>query len=552
VHLRFTIVDSASQLLPALNASVRRKMARVARERGIEIRLGVVAERLGANALHLADGSRLAFDRAVLVTGAAPPAWLAGSGLALDDDGFVRIGPTLASPSHPHVFAAGDLASYDGRELPKSGVYAVRAGPWLADNLRRAATGRDLRRWTPQRDTLALISTGDKYAIAARGAIAFEGAWTWRWKDWIDRRFMAKYNDLPDMEAANGSERPDAVDAMRCGGCAAKIAQPVLRRALARLPAQTAEHLVQGLDAPDDAALIAPPAGKLLVQTVDYFRAFIDDPYLFGRIAANHCLGDVFAMGAEPHSALAMAMLPHGPAPKTEDDLANLLAGALATLTEAGAVLAGGHTGEGAELAFGLSLNGFANPDRILRKSGLVAGDALILTKPLGTGILFAADMRHKAKGAHIDAALASMLRSTGPAARVLLGHEAHACTDVTGFGLAGHLGEMLRASGVDAVLDLDALPLLDGAAELLEGGIESTLAPDNTDAARPFTAPSGHPAWRLLFDPQTAGGLVAGVPADKARLCLAALHAGGDAAAVVIGRVVARRGGEAAIRFEA
>jgi selenide,water dikinase len=552
--LSFAIVDAAPQLLPALNPAVRDRMARVAGARGVDIRLGVPVERIAADALHLADGTALPFDRAVLVTGAAPPAWLAGSGVARDARGFVRIGPTLASPSHGHVFAAGDMASYDGMTLLKSGVYAVRAGPWLADNLRRAAQKRDLRRWTPQRNTLALISTGDKYAVAARGGIAFEGAWAWRLKDWIDRRFMTRYGDLPDMTSAGDTVDADGntIDAMRCGGCAAKIAQPVLRRALARLPAQSAAHLVQGLEAPDDAAVIAPPPGKLLVQTVDFFRAFIDDPYLFGRIATNHCLGDIFAMGATPHSALAMAMLPHGPAAKTEDDLATLLTGAAETLAAAGAALAGGHTGEGAELAFGLALNGFADPDRILRKAGLRPGDALILTKPIGTGVLFAADMRHKAKGADIEAAFAAMLRSTGPAAAVLLAHDATACTDVTGFGLAGHLGEMLRASGVDAALDLDAVPVLAGALALSRGGIASTLAPDNTDAARSFAAPSDHPVWPLLFDPQTAGGLLAGVPADRASACLAALRAGGDAQAAIIGRIAPRAGPDAALRLGA
>ena len=550
-RLSFTIADAAPQLLPALNPAVRRKMARVARGRGIELRLGVAADRLEAGTLHLSDGSVLGFDRAILVTGAAPPTWLAASGLALDASGFVRIAPTLASPSHPDILAAGDMASYDGLALPKSGVYAVRAGPWLADNLRRAATGGPLRNWRPQHNTLALISTGDRYAIAARGGVAFEGAWTWRLKDWIDRRFMTKYNDLPDMaEAAPGSGGADSVDAMRCGGCAAKIAQPILQRALARLPAQSAEYLLQGLDAPDDAAIIAPPPGKVLVQTVDYFRAFIDDPYLFGRIAANHCLGDIFAMGATPHSALAMAMLPYGTAGKTEDDLANLLTGAAETLAEAGAAIAGGHTGEGAELAFGLSLNGFADPDRILRKSGLRPGDALILTKPLGTGILFAADMRHKARGAHIEAIFAAMLRSSGPASKVLLAHDAHACTDVTGFGLAGHLGEMLKASGVDAEIELDKIPAHAGALDLSATGIASTLTPDNIAAAAAFAAPSNHPAWPLLFDPQTAGGLVAGVPADKARACVTALHASGDAASIIIGTVMASRGDTPAIRF--
>jgi selenide,water dikinase len=269
--------------------------------------------------------------------------------------------------------------------------------------------------------------------------------------------------------AAQNSAGSDggALDDMRCGGCGAKVPAPILRRALDRLPPQTKDGLTQGLDAPDDAAVLMPPPGKALVQTVDQFRAFIDDPYLFARIAANHCLGDVFAMGAEPHSALAAVMLPHDGEDKIAEDLYQLLAGATETLAEAGAVLAGGHTGEGAEMAFGLTVNGYADPDTLLRKAGLRPGDALILTKPLGTGVLFAADMRTKAQGEWIEAAFASMLRSAGPSVPILRAHGASACTDVTGFGLLGHLIEMLQASGADAALDLDAIPLLAGAPRL-------------------------------------------------------------------------------------
>jgi len=544
--LSLTIVEASDKLLPTYNAAARRRLVHTLANRNIAVRTDTKLTQIGADSVTLSSGETLAADRTILVTNGGTPPWIAESGLALNDRGFVRIDDDLRSPSHANVFAAGDLASMDNYALPKSGVYAVRQGPYLAENLRRAALGQPLKAYRPQKQTLALITTGDHYAIAARGSLSVGGHWVWRWKDWIDRRWMRKYQELPDMAAqGSASGDGDVLEDMRCGGCGAKVPAPILRRALDRLPPQVKDGLAQGLDAPDDAAVLMPPPGKALVQTVDQFRAFIDDPYLFARIAANHCLGDVFAMGAEPHSALAAVMLPHDSADKIVEDLYQLLAGATETLAEAGAVLAGGHTGEGAEMAFGLTVNGYADPDALLRKAGLKPGDALILTKPLGTGVLFAADMRTKAHGEWIDAAFASMLRSSGPSVPTLRAYGASACTDVTGFGLLGHLIEMLQASNADAALALDTVPLLPGAAGLSVDGIESTLKPDNESAVAAHHEPVAHIAYPLLFDPQTAGGLLFGVPADRAQACLAELRQAAAPEAAIIGTVTARSGAD-------
>ena len=279
-----------------------------------------------------------------------------------------------------------------------------------------------------------------------------------------------------------------------------------------------------------------------MVHTVDFFRAIIDDPYLFGRIAANHSLGDIYAMGAQPQSALAVASVPYGPEAKIEQALYELMAGAAMALEESGAALVGGHSSEGAELAFGLCVNGLVEPGRLLRKSGMRPGDQLVLAKALGTGTLFAADMRRRAKGRWIDAALESMLQSSRAAADCLVRYGARACTDVTGFGLLGHLVEMLRASGVDAEIDLGSLPVLDGALECLGQGIFSSLQPENVRlrrAIRNLEAAAAHPRYPLLFDPQTAGGLLASVPEAETDACLADLRNAGYTRSTVIGRVL-------------
>ena len=545
---QFAIVEVEDTLLPGYNAAARRKLTRALSDRGIDVRTDAKVERVAPDTVTLSNGETLTSHKTILVTSAGPPVWLAYSDVARDERGFVRVNDQLRSPSHAQLFAVGDAASMDGHRLPKAGVYAVRQGPYLAENLRRAGRSEPLRTYRPQGQTLALITTGNRYAIAARGPLAFEGEWVWRWKDWIDRRWMKKYQDLPDMDA--GGADGDTLEAMRCGGCGAKVPAPVLHRALERLPPQHKEGLDQGLDSPDDAAVLSPPPGKALIQTVDQFRAFIDDPYLFGRIAANHCLGDIFAMGAEAHSALAAVMLPHGEDDKTSDDLYQLLAGATETLAEAGAVLAGGHTGEGAEMAFGLTINGYADRDAILRKSGLQTGDVLILTKPLGTGVLFAADMRAKANGDHVTRAFESMQRSLAPCIPVIRKYGASAGTDVTGFGLGGHLLEMLNASDVDAELDLGAIPVLPGVAGLVAEGHESTLRPSNEESVGNAVPLSAHPSFPLLFDPQTAGGLLLGLPADQAAACLAELRDGAAPDARIVGRVTPRQGAVGVVSF--
>ena len=187
------LLTDVNVLLPAHGTRVRRIFRRLLAEREIEVHLSSRVARVEPGVVYAANGYRVAGDFILWATGAAAPPRLAGSGLAVDDRGFIAVDETLRSTSHPHVFAAGDCATILGHPRPKSGVYAVRQGPPLAANLRAAAAGRPLERYVPQARALALISTGDRYAVAARGSWALEGGWVWCWKDWIDRRFMRRY-----------------------------------------------------------------------------------------------------------------------------------------------------------------------------------------------------------------------------------------------------------------------------------------------------------------------------------------------------------------------
>ncbi len=443
---------------------------------------------------------------------------------------------------------------------PKAGVFAVRQGMPLARNLRLACADKPLVPFHPQKNFLSLISTGDKYAVASKGAFALEGRWVWKWKNWIDVRWMRRYQELPEMGAKSMgggvSEETDFSGALKvpfmpCGGCGSKVGSTVLSRVLSRLDPLRRDDVLIGLDAPDDAAIVETPPGKVAVHTVDSFRSFLNDPYTFGNIAAHHALSDIFAMGAEPQSALAVVVVPYGNEAAVEESLFQVLFGAVEVLNDCGCALAGGHSSEGAEFSFGLSVQGLAEKESVLRKGGAMSGDRLILTKALGTGTLFAADMRRKAKGDWIEAAIGSMLQSNQAAAKILRLHGATACTDVTGFGLVGHLVEMLKASGVSAELDLDTVPLLRGAKEAMRAGIQSSLHPDNFRMRRAIVnheAAAAREEYPILFDPQTSGGLLAAVPEGEAEACLEELRRVGAGVSTAIGSVIRSEAGGAMV----
>ena len=553
------LLEAGPRVLPGYAASAARRVLAAAAARAVTIRCGATVTRVEPHAVHLAGGERLPTDATVWVTGAAALPIFTGSGLETDERGFVRIGPTLQCRGRDDVFAVGDCAAWTaGPALAKAGVYAVRQGPVLAHNLMARARGGRLRAYRPQRDFLSLLNLGDGRAIGTKWGVAAETASLFSLKDWIDRRFVRRFQVLgpDDAVTADFAASPMPGGDMLCGGCAAKVGESALIRALERLGPTSHPAVILGLGQPDDAAAVETDRGEIVAATIDGFRAFADDPYLVGRVAAVNAVSDLWAKGVAPRFALAQVTVPDDEPARAEETLYQVMAGARAGLDADAVTLVGGHTTTGPELVVGFAVWGLAaSPDALIRLGGLAPGDHLVLTKALGTGVLLQADMRGLARGAWIEAAGASMLRSNGPAARAAGPLRPSAATDVTGFGLAGHLGSMLRASKVSAVLDLDALPALPGALSLLGRGVRSTAHPENAKARRAMRvdeATARRPALDLLFDPQTSGGLLLGMPAQRGEGLLRALHAAGDPAAVLIGVVAAPRADGALIEVVA
>ncbi len=335
---------------------------------------------------------------------------------------------------------------------------------------------------------------------------------------------------------------PTLTSLAKAGGCAAKYSAARLETLLAGLvPADAAELLV-GLDPADDAAVYRLDDERALVFTVDFFPPVVDDPRDYGAIAATNALNDVFAMGGLPLLALSVTAFPEE---LPTEVLGEVLAGAGEVVRAAGALLAGGHTIRDAEPKYGLAVVGTVHPDGIWRKSGAQPGDALFLTKPLGTGLVLQAQRDGRAPSGALEAAVALMRTLNSDAADALRPFRPNAVTDVTGFGLLGHVHELASRSGVRVLLDAESLPALPGALELAEAGVRTGGDRRNREYAGPHVDGTASPAREALaYDPQTAGGMLVSLPAEK-RAVLEAAFADRELPLYRVGRVTAGAGVE-------
>jgi selenide, water dikinase len=541
----------------------------------------------------------LVVDEILWCATAQAPSWLSSSTplQCTADGGFVRVDETYQSINCPGVFAAGDCAHLEAHPRPKSGVFAVRAGPYLLHNLVNYLTlERALLKHRPQSKFLTILTRGDKYAVASKSWwYTFRGEWVWYWKKYIDTKWMAMYTDLPDMDdmmmmdntrvslsdivssllsyLPRWNKQPSAPKwlalksesvqtawashPMRCGGCGAKVGASTVSRVLKQVHARQVERAKQfnwplpsAIEHDDAAVLESPAGGGAWIHSIDYFRSLVRDPYIFGKIAAIHALSDCHAMACPPKAALVLAVTPFAAdEDMTENSLLQLLSGVSDVLQDEQVQMIGGHTCEGLEMACGLSVQGYTdNPQSLLRKRGGQVGDMLVLTKPLGTGALFAANMRAKSTGSVVGEAIQSMLKSNSVASRIAMASPGiHACTDITGFGLIGHLLEVLMANSaakpsrtekkpqsttddngsnsskasdssdlpdVGAVLSIRDMSFLEGGIEASCQGIFSSLHAQNSHNRRAVVnhaaAAKAFPLqYPLLYDPQTAGGLL-------------------------------------------
>ncbi|KIN62460.1 Pyridine nucleotide-disulfide oxidoreductase / selenide, water dikinase [Sulfitobacter noctilucicola] len=516
-----TVIEAGPEI-SGMGAAAQRRVLAAMEGLGVNVRTDARVLEVTEDHVFLAGGDPVPSALTVGAAGAFPHDWIARTDLP-QNDGFIEIGRDLGVRGDSSLFAVGDCAVMPADPRPKAGVFAVRAAPILKHNLRAALGVGKRRQWHPQKSYLKLISLGGQKALAEKFGVTLSGSLLWWWKDRIDRAFMDRLADLPVMTQPKAPQAATGVAEMLaakplCGGCGAKVGGGVLEAALSGI-APVGGDVVTG--AGDDAAVLRQPGGGFQVISTDHLRALVEDPAQMARIAAVHALGDIWAMGAAPQVALAQIVVPQMSAALQERTLREITQAAEEVMAGAGAQLVGGHTTMGAELTIGFTVTG-TRAAMPLTVAGAKDGDVLILTRPIGSGVIMAADMAGQADGRDVAAALAIMVQPQNSEAQVL-GGVANAMTDVTGFGLAGHVRAIAKASGLDAMLCCDDIPIYQGARGLSQSGVSSTLMPANRSNAE--TAGADDP---LLYDPQTAGGLLAAVPAQEVEATLNALQAAG------------------------
>lgn len=519
--LQYHLVTSSKDILPTYNPSVVGRVKQQFKKYQIDIHTSSRVEKLSQGAIHCKNIDPILTDETIWCIQASGSSWLKQSQLECDDAGFVKVRQTLQTLHYDHIFAAGDIANMVADPRPKAGVYAVRQAETLFDNLRAILLNKPMLEYKPQDGFLSLLALGEKQATGSKSIFSASGEWVWRWKNSIDVKFMNQFHQLPllsmpsdipvNPQLIDDKEKHEQHDPLkRCAGCGAKVGTELLKQVLNEVMGETYYQ-------PQDAVQITPQA-KIIYQSVDALKSPIQDPWLFGKIAVNHALSDLYAMNLKAESAQVLISLPYASQQVQIRQLKALMQGISSQFDTLQCRFLGGHTSEANELSVGLVVNGIQQETGLFQKRGLNPGDKLVLSKPLGTGVILAAAMQAECDGAIFNQTIASMLKPNDHAATTLSQLNVKACTDVTGFGLLGHLNELCLASNCAASLNINAIPLLPGTEELILQGIKSSLYSQNHNVFETVECSDSivqQARFSALFDPQTSGGLLAGIATE-------------------------------------
>ncbi|MEM8499010.1 MAG: selenide, water dikinase SelD [Pseudomonadota bacterium] len=545
------LLYNSAHVMPGAPARAVKLMAKQLALLNVQQHPNFTLHKVSTEGVWSTNGDFLAMEKVFLSTDAVAADWPSQSGLTCDNNGFIKVNDYLQSVSHKNVFAAGDIACLINQPKPKAGVYAVRQAPFLAENLRRYFSEESLKKVRLQSEFLRLITLGDKHAIACRNGLTLSGRWVWRWKRAIDIAFMRQFSELSGSVAMSSDSQLSGTEGadnkMHCAGCGSKLGPAGLYENLAKLPATDSANLHPALHTIEDAAVWQPSNDRVMVQSIDGFRSFTEDHYLFAKIAVHHAMNDLYAMGATPKYAQVWTNLKFSHSRLQQRDHLRMMQGVSDALKMHDAALAGGHSSEGVEDHLGVVVNGEMVLHNRWSKYGAHHDDVIVMSKSLGTGVVLAADMQSAAKVSELDSTLNSMLTSNRDLWQRLKAISPSAVTDISGFGLIGHLLEMLPAEGFAAELDVVAIPALAGAERLIAEGYHSSLFPELLHYLNSceISQSVSHVKRDLLLDPQTNGGMLIILSRDAEKALL-------DAGALIrrIGVIVDRIENEPSIRL--
>ena len=494
-----------------LSLNQQRYLKTKAKLRKIEIIENTTIKEVSNNGLVQKNGNFVHADFIISCIGPQPNDLFKKSKIE-NKGGYVCVDETLRVIGFQNAFAVGDCAHFPSKAVDKSGVYAVRQAPILYKNILKLLSNKGLVQFKPQSDYLKLIVYEGESAIFLRNGVAFSAKWVWALKSFIDKKFIKNFKKLSEMVTKDMENARSNNQKMLCGGCGSKVGNVILESSLSKLSDPSSKHIVSKIG--DDAAIIKFNS-LFQALTTDHLRSFTKDAWLQSKITAIHALGDIWAMGSDPEIALTNIIIPESSNDIQKRTIEEIIDGANSVFGAEGVKIVGGHTSLGKELVIGFTLGGFSKnqPKTVDRAS---VGDQIILTKPLGSGVLLAGEMRFEGEGQDLKNLFDAMSKSQSSIANVLR-KVANSMTDITGFGLGGHLLNIVSKSNVGAKLYLDQIPVYPGANDLIAKDIRSSIFENNYMYSERMIIKT-IANTDILFDPQTSGPLLATVPKSKVK----------------------------------
>ncbi len=555
-NIKVILIEKNKKFFPQSNQIVEKIVTNKLKESKIDYFLNTKVTSI-KNEIVFTNNGKFNGKKIFLITPAQPPEWIKKLIFKKDKDGFILVKQTLQTLNYPDVFATGDIASVNNYPRQKSGVYSVRAGKILSKNILLYIYNKNLINWIPQNSALSIIGFSNNKALALKGVFFNYGKIPYFLKKFIDKKFMNNFLILPKMKEHNSQLFPlikkknpsEKINNIYCSACGSKTEIEIIKNSIIQaskiaLELGAKKKYIPQIDFEKDIGetnFKKASKGKI-IQSIDFISQHISDPFIFGRIAALHSLSDIFASNSIPKYALSMIVLKRSRKLIQENDLLQILAGSILELSNHKTILIGGHTTTGIESSVGFSITGEKNYHN-KKLSYNVQDYDLILTKPLGIGVMLAGMMRNLITSEQYQETIKIMLESNYKCTKIIGKFPNTLMTDVTGFGLAQHslnLSKRIGSSNIE--INISKLNFISGALDLSYKNIQSSIFDENKkniNISSSKLSDFEEQKIKLIFDPQTSGGILAAVPKIYSNKCLEKLKLSGYNKSSIIGKII-------------